>query len=95
VTLGETIRRARRAAKLTLCEVSSRAQISVSHLSRIESDRRSHPASEVALRRIARALGLNEDEICALGGHVPSDVARFIVRNPGAIGGLRAMMERR
>ena len=72
--LGEVIRQQRVMMSLTLGELAARSGVSSSHLGRIE--RRERFPSARILRRIAKPLGFEENELFALAGylsaHVPS-----------------------
>jgi transcriptional regulator with XRE-family HTH domain len=76
VDLGEAIRRQRVTIPLTLQELATMSGVSPSHLGRIERGER-YPSARV-LRRIAKPLGLDEDELFTLAGYLspqPSGVA--------------------
>jgi transcriptional regulator with XRE-family HTH domain len=76
VDLGEAIRRQRVTIPLTLQELATMSGVSPSHLGRIERGER-YPSARV-LRRIAKPLGLDEDELFTLAGYLsphPSEVA--------------------
>jgi len=72
--LGELIRQRRVIVPLTLQELSAISGVSPSHLGRIERGER-FPSARI-LRKIARPLGFEEDELFALAGylspHAPS-----------------------
>ncbi|WP_431870900.1 helix-turn-helix domain-containing protein [Nocardiopsis eucommiae] len=61
---GLRIRELRRAKAWNLGDLARRVGIHVSHLSRIETDKRPCPSEKVAIR-IARELGVATDEIAA------------------------------
>jgi len=80
--LGRIIKQQRVAIPLTLTELSARSGVSPSHLSRIEKGERS-PSAHV-LRRIAKPLGFEENELFALAGYLspqPSTEARETTEN--------------
>ncbi len=66
--LGEILRRQRVTIPLTLGELASRSGVSPSHLGRIERSER-FPSAHV-LRKIAKPLGFEEDELFALAGYL-------------------------
>jgi transcriptional regulator with XRE-family HTH domain len=72
--LGKIIRRQRIMMSLTLGELAARSEVSSSHLGRIERGER-FPSARI-LRRIAKPLGFEENELFTLAGylsaHVPS-----------------------
>ena len=64
--LGKVLKQQRLAIPLTLQELSSSTKVSSSHLGRIERGER-FPSARI-LRRIARPLGFDEDELFTLAG---------------------------
>jgi transcriptional regulator with XRE-family HTH domain len=79
VDLGEAIRRQRVTIPLTLQELATMSGVSPSHLGRIERGER-YPSARV-LRRIAKPLGLDEDELFTLAGYLsppPPGVAEAV-----------------
>ena len=66
--LGEIIRQGRVTLRLTLRELSAMSGVSSSHLGRIERGER-FPSGSV-LRKIARPLGFEEDELFTLAGYL-------------------------
>ena len=66
--LGEILRRQRVSIPLTLQELSASSGVSSSHLGRMERGERFPSAS--ILRRIARPLGFEEDELFTLAGYL-------------------------
>lgn len=66
--LGEIIRQQRVKIPLTLQELASKTSVSPSHLGRIERGER-FPSARI-LKRIARPLGFEEDELFTLAGYL-------------------------
>jgi len=66
--LGEILRQRRVTVPLTLQELSAIASVSPSHLGRIERGGR-FPSARI-LRKIARPLGFEEDELFTLAGYL-------------------------
>ena len=74
--LGRILKQQRLTIPLTLQELASSSDVSSSHLGRIERGER-FPSARI-LRRIARPLGFDEDELFTLAGFLspqPSGVA--------------------
>jgi len=69
--LGKIIRRQRVMLPMTLQELGSMSGVSASYLGRIENGGR-FPSARV-LRKIARPLGFDEDELFALAGYLSPD----------------------
>ena len=66
--LGSIIKRQRISVPLTLQELTAKSGVSASHLGRIERGER-FPSARI-LRRIARPLGFEEDELLILAGYL-------------------------
>ena len=64
--LGRILKQQRLAVPLTLQELASASRVSSSHLGRIERGER-FPSARI-LRKIAKPLGFNEDELFTLAG---------------------------
>jgi len=70
--LGEVIRRQRVAIPLTLQELAKMGKVSPSHLGRIERGER-YPSARI-LRKIAKPLGFEEDELFTLAGYLSPQI---------------------
>jgi transcriptional regulator with XRE-family HTH domain len=66
--LGKIIRQQRVTLPLTLQQLSAMSRVSASHLGRIEKGQR-FPSAPI-LRKIARPLGFDEDELFTLAGYL-------------------------
>ena len=69
--LGTLVKQQRNRLSLKLSVLAAKSGVSVSHLSRIEKAQR-YPSASV-LRRIAKPLGLQEEELFNLAGYLPSE----------------------
>ena len=69
--LGIVVKQQRNRLGLTLVDLASKSGVSISHLSRIEKAQR-YPSVSV-LRKIAKPLGLEEEELFNLAGYIPSE----------------------
>lgn len=81
-TLGECIRDARVAKKLSLRDVTSVLEIAPSYLSDIENDRR--VPSEDVLRSLSKHLDLDFDDLMARAGRLGDKAERYLKRTPAA-----------
>ena len=66
--LGRMLKRQRMMVPLTIGELAAKSGVSASHLSRIERGQR-YPSASV-LQRIAKPLGLDENELFSLAGYL-------------------------
>ena len=73
VSFGVAIRDARRAKGLTQRFVAAKVGIDFTYLSKLENGRGDTPAEET-IRRLARELDLDEEDLLARGGKVPAAV---------------------
>jgi transcriptional regulator with XRE-family HTH domain len=69
--LGNLIKQQRRRIGLTLQALSAKSGVSPTHLSRIEKAQR-YPSANVLLK-IAKPLGLEEDNLLALAGYLAAE----------------------
>ena len=68
IRFGSVLRQQRLSIPLTLQELSARARISASHLGRIERGQR-FPSAKI-LRKLAKPLGFEENEIFTVAGYL-------------------------
>ncbi len=83
--LGKIIRQQRVMVPLTLQELGARAGVSPSHLGRIEKGGR-FPSARI-LRKIAKPLGFDEDELFALAGYLSPRSPSMAENHQGYSGG--------
>ncbi len=83
--LGKIIKQQRITVPLTLQELTAKSGVSSSHLGRIERGER-FPSAHV-LRKIARPLGFEEDELLTLAGYLSPQPRRIAEESPGYSGG--------
>ena len=83
--LGRIIKQQRITIPLTLQELTAKSGVSSSHLGRIERGER-FPSAHV-LRKIARPLGFEEDELLTLAGYLSPQPRRVAEEGPGYSGG--------
>ena len=83
--LGKIIKQQRITVPLTLQELTAKSGVSSSHLGRIERGER-FPSAHV-LRKIARPLGFEEDELLTLAGYLSPQPRRVAEEGPGYSGG--------
>ncbi len=79
--LGKIVRQQRVTMPLTLQQLAAMSGVSASHLGRIEKGQRFPSAS--ILRRIARPLGFDEDELFTLAGYLSPQPPSIAEKNPG------------
>ena len=82
-TFGERIRRRRSELGIGLREAARQADISATFLSRIETGAEKAVPGEKVIRRFARILEDDFDELMTLAGRVSSEVTDYVKANPG------------
>ena len=83
--LGKIIKQQRLSIPLTLQELTAKSGVSSSHLGRIERGER-FPSAHV-LRKIARPLGFEENELFTLANYLPVQAHRIAEEGPSYSGG--------
>ena len=79
-TFGSRVRQLRRQQTMSQRDLAARACITVSYLHKIE--RGTCPPSTLTITALACALGIDWDELYALGGRVPFDIVHMLQRSP-------------
>lgn len=78
---GAFIRREREARGISLREMANKIGVSPTYMSKVERDE-FKPPTEDKVRSIAQILECDLDELLAMAGRVPSDLADIIKRHP-------------
>ena len=78
---GAFVRREREAREIGLREMAKKIGVSPTYLSKVERDEFS-PPTEDKVRAIAQIIECDPDELLALAGRMPSDLADIIKRHP-------------
>ena len=82
-TFGQRIRRVRKERKLGLRQTATKAGISATFLSRVETEKEPATPSEETIRKLAEVLGDDFDELMQLAGRIPTSVKDYIKADPG------------
>jgi transcriptional regulator with XRE-family HTH domain len=78
---GEFVRREREAKEIGLREMAKKIGVSPTYLSKVERDEFPPPAED-KVRKIAKVIGRDADELLALAGRVASDLTDIIRQSP-------------
>lgn len=84
---GAFVRREREAREIGLREMAKKIGVSPTYLSKVERDEFT-PPTEDKVRAIAQIIECDTDELLALAGRMPSDLADIIKRNPVEVSAL-------
>jgi transcriptional regulator with XRE-family HTH domain len=87
MAFGERVRELRKDQGLSQRALADRAGIDFTYLSKIENDR-IEPPSEDVIRRVAKELDANADELIVLADKFPSDLAQEL-KTPERVEALR------
>ena len=88
--LGAKLRASRQKSKTSIRALADQVSISKSHLFLVEQGERS-PSDEL-LTALCTELGIDFDEAALMRGRVPSDVTRFLAKQPKLIRKIRREM---
>jgi transcriptional regulator with XRE-family HTH domain len=83
---GERVRELRRAKQLTLRGLAAKVKVNFTYLSKIENhklDFGDYPG-EGLIRKLAKVLGTDEDELLLLAEKIPDAIRRRVVQRPDA-----------
>ena len=86
MTFGERVRELRKAKNLTLRDLAAKVKVNFTYLSKIENhklDFGDYPG-EGLIRKLAKALGADEDELLLLAEKVHDEIRRRVVQRPDA-----------
>ena len=81
IKFGAFVRREREAREIGLREMAKMIEVSPTYVSKVERDEFPPPAED-KVRKIAKILKLDVDELLALAGKVSSDLSEIIRENP-------------
>ncbi len=84
---GATVRREREKLEIGLREMAKKIGVSATYLSKIERDEFPPPAED-KVRKIAKILGRDVDQLLALAGRVSSDLSDIIRERPRELAAL-------
>ena len=86
MTFGERVRELRKGKNLTLRELAAKLKVNFTYLSKIENQKLSfgeYP-SEDLIRKLAKVLGAEEDELLLLAQKIPEDIKKRVIERPDA-----------
>src|SRR5262245_54672534 len=96
MTFGKKVRGLRHAKGLTLRDVASEVGINFTYLSKIENSKLdfSDYPSEKLIRKLAKSLGGDTDELLLLAEKVPDEIRRRVIQRPDAFRKLARLDDR-
>src|SRR4051794_20065027 len=86
MTFGERIRELRKAKNLNQTELAEKVGINFTYLSKIENDKveSSEFPSEETIKKLAKALGADADELLLKAKKVPDSIKKRVIQRPDA-----------
>ena len=88
-TLGQKIKRLRKANRMTQSELAESVGVDFTYISKIENDKGLRPPAESTLRRIAMFLQTDAEELILMANKVPQNLQETIVEDKLALDFLR------
>lgn len=84
MSLGERIKKLRRAKRLTLRDLAGRVGVGFTYISKIENHKleEGHRPSEKLIHKLATELDANEDELMLLAERVPEPIRKRVCQRP-------------
>jgi transcriptional regulator with XRE-family HTH domain len=86
MNFGERVRELRQAKGFTLRDVAAKVKVNFTYISKIENhklDFGDYPG-EGLIRKLAKVLGADEDELLLLAEKVPDQIRRRVIQRPDA-----------
>ena len=86
MTFGERLRELRKAKNFSQRALGDKVGINFTYLSKVESEKldfAQYP-SEDLIRKLAKALGADEDELLLLAKKIPADIRDRVIERPDA-----------
>src|SRR5688500_8069520 len=86
MTFGERIRELRKAKNLTLRDVAKKVKVNFTYISKIENHKLDFAEfpSEDLIRKLAKVLEVEEDELLLLAQKIPEDIRQRVLDRPDA-----------
>lgn len=86
MTFGERLRELRKAKNLSQRALADKVGINFTYLSKVESEKldfAQYPSEEL-IRKLAKALGADVDELLLLAKKIPPDIRERVIERPDA-----------
>jgi transcriptional regulator with XRE-family HTH domain len=86
MTFGERLRELRKAKNLSQRALAEKVRINFTYLSKVESEKldfAQYPSEEL-IRKLAKALGADVDELLLLAKKIPTDIRDRVIERPDA-----------
>lgn len=91
VTFGQTIKKMRKGKCITQLEMANKIGVDFTYISKIENDKTKFPPAEKTIRKIAKVLETNAEELILLARKVPQNLRETLVEDELAVDFLRVV----
>ena len=84
MTFGDEIRELRKAKNLSQRDLAARVKVNFTYISKIENERLDfgdYPSDDL-IRKLAKALGADADELLILAKKVPESIRKRVIQRP-------------
>ncbi len=84
MTFGDKIRELRKAKNLSQRDLAAKVKVNFTYISKIENERLDfgdYPSDEL-IRKLAKALGADADELLILAKKVPESIRKRVIQRP-------------
>lgn len=90
-TFDQTVKKLRKAKKLTQLELAEKIGVDFTYISKIENDRTMRFPSEFTLTKLAEVLEINSDKLILLANKIPQNLHKTVVQDNLAVDFLRTV----
>ena len=81
-SFGKLIRKARKDKGYSQRELAKHLGVDFTYLSKLENDHADYPPKEEVIRKLAKNLNLNPEELIFLAGRIPQQYEEILKQNP-------------
>ena len=91
VTFGQTVKKLRKAKKITQLELADKIDVDFTYISKIENDKTKLPPAEKTIKKLPEVLETDAEEFILLAKKVPQNLRETIVDDELAVDFLRVV----
>ena len=91
MTFGQTVKKLRKAKKITQLELAQKIGVDFTYISKIENDKTKMPPAEKTIKKLAEILETDAEELILLAKKVPQNLRETIVDDELAVDFLRVV----
>ena len=91
MTFGQTVKKLRKAKKITQLELAEKIGVDFTYISKIENDKTKLPPAEKTIRKLAEVLDTDAEEFILLAKKIPQNLRDTLVDDELAVDFLRVV----